>query len=91
MSVLVQQLVQRYRSDTFDIFRRSFHDCQSRNRSCDIQRSGSVKLTITAFTATGITTIDASASTATTSMNVASNVSANIISYTGGLVMIHYF
>jgi Ca2+-binding RTX toxin-like protein len=42
------------------------------------------QLTVSAFTATGITTLDASGSTATTSLNVAANVSANDFTYTGG-------
>ena len=41
-------------------------------------------LTISAFSATGMTTINLTGSTAATSLNVASNVSANELSYTGG-------
>lgn len=41
-------------------------------------------LTLTAVTATGLKTVDASTSTGDVSMNVASNISANTFSYTGG-------
>jgi hypothetical protein len=41
-------------------------------------------LTVSAFTATGITTLNAMESSATTSLNVGANISANVFSYTGG-------
>jgi Ca2+-binding RTX toxin-like protein len=42
------------------------------------------KLTVSALSATGITTMDLTGSTAVTSINAAANVSANVFAYTGG-------
>jgi Ca2+-binding RTX toxin-like protein len=42
------------------------------------------KLTLSAMSATGVGTVDLTGSTAVTSINAASNVSANVFSYTGG-------
>jgi Ca2+-binding RTX toxin-like protein len=42
------------------------------------------KLTLSALSATGITTMDLTGSTAVTSINAAANANANVFSYTGG-------
>jgi Ca2+-binding RTX toxin-like protein len=42
------------------------------------------KLTVSALSATGITTMDLTGSTAVTSINAAANANANVFSYTGG-------
>jgi hypothetical protein len=42
------------------------------------------KLTVSAMSATGITTMDLTGSTAVTSINAAANANANVFSYTGG-------
>ena len=42
------------------------------------------QLTISALSATGVKSVDLTGSTATTSINVAANVDANVFSYTGG-------
>jgi Ca2+-binding RTX toxin-like protein len=49
-----------------------------------INVNASQTTTVSAFTATGITTLDASGSTGSTTLNVAANVNANDFAYTGG-------